>query len=309
MRGLLAGQRFDNISAACQQHFEELVVQWVRNAIRETGLHKIACAGGMFLNVKANKLIRELDEVDEVFFYPAADDGGTPVGAALEAYSRYCESQGIEATRHPLHSFYTGYEWSDDEIGEAIERTEVEDRSEKIEDIEDRIVEHLCKGEIVARFDGPDEWGPRALGNRTIIADARDLEVIRKINFAIKMRDFWMPFAAAVLEEDAGRYLKDARPARYMIEAFDTTEEAGDIVAGLHPFDRTCRPQTVADYNPGWHRILTGFRKETGVSGLLNTSFNLHGYPICGTPEVAINTLLSSGLDALAIGNWWIRRR
>jgi carbamoyltransferase len=308
LQKLLAGQRFDNISAACQQHFEELVTQWVQNAIRATGVHRIACAGGMFLNVKANKLIRELPEVEDAFFYPAADDSGTPVGAALEAYYRHCEQLGLAAQRFPLADLYFGKEFSDAEIEGALVESGWRDRAEFVDNIEDALVELLTQGKIIARFSGRDEWGPRALGNRSIMADPRHLRIIRRINFAIKHRDFWMPFAPSILEEDMAAYLVDARPARYMIEAFETTDRATDLIAALHPFDQTARPQTVNGWNPGWQRIIAGFRERTGVGGILNTSFNLHGYPIVGSPQVALWTLENSALDGLAMGNWLLLR-
>jgi carbamoyltransferase len=117
-----------------------------------------------------------------------------------------------------------------------------------------------------------------------------------------------MPFAPAVLESAMHTYLVNARPARYMIEAFDTTARAGDLCAALHPYDRTARPQTVGDENTGWRRILDGFQQRTGVGGILNTSFNLHGFPIAGTPTIALDTFEHSALDALAIGHWLVRR-
>jgi carbamoyltransferase len=309
LRKLLAGQRFDNIAAACQKHFEDLVTQWVRNAVRETGIHRIACAGGMFLNVKANKLIRELPEVERAFFYPAADDGGTPVGAALEAYYRYCDRERIASERVPLADIYYGREFSDEDIEQALTDAGWRTRAEHVSDPESAVVQLLTEGKIVARFSGRDEWGPRALGNRSILADPRDLRVIRKINFAIKHRDFWMPFAPSLLEEDAARYLQQARPAPYMIEAFDTTEAAEEIIAGLHPYDRTARPQTVGGENPAYRTLLRHFRDRTGVGGVLNTSFNLHGYPVAGTPETALWTLENSELDALVMGRWLIQRK
>ncbi len=308
LKRLLDGQRFDNISAACQQHFEDLVTQWVRNAIQATGVHKVACAGGMFLNVKANKLIREMPEVEDVFFYPAADDSGTPVGGALEAYYRYCEEASICAQRFPLKDMYFGRQFSNDQIEEALTASGWRERAELVDDIEDAVAELLVQGRIIARFSGRDEWGPRALGNRSIMADPRDLRIIRRINFAIKQRDFWMPFAPSILEDSMDTYLEDAHLAPYMIEAFDTKSQAQDLIAGLHPFDGTARPQTVNGWDPGWQRIIEGFRQRTGVGGILNTSFNLHGYPIVGSPEVALWTLENSALDGLVMGNWLVLR-
>jgi len=303
---LLAGQRFDNIAAATQQLFEELVVQWVKNAVKETKIKKIVCAGGGFLNVKANKLLRELPEVEDIFFYPSSDDGGTPVGAAMEGYARFCEDQGTTPTIEPISGVYYGQQFSDQYIQEFIKKKKLQKKSRKV--TADEVAKLLSEGKIIARFAGRDEWGPRALGNRTIMADPRNMKVIRQINFAIKQRDFWMPFAPAILEEDGKRYLKNYRFAPYMIEAFDTNEEAMELIAGLHPFDLTARPQIVNDWNPGWQAIIRAFKKRTGVGSLLNTSFNLHGSPLVGTPEVAYDTLKNSALDGLLLEDWLIER-
>ena len=308
LRRLLAGQRFDNIAAACQRHFEDLMVQWVRNAIAATGLHRVACAGGLFLNVKANKCLRELPEVEDIFFYPACDDGGTPVGAALEAYYRFSERDGRRPERVPLGQVYYGTSYSSEEIEAAIAHRDYRGPIERVDDIEGAIGELVAKGKVVARFAGGTEWGPRALGNRTIVADPRNLRVVKRLNAAIKQRDFWMPFAPSILEERMDDYLVDARPARYMIEAFDTTERASELAAALHPQDLTARPQTVNAWNPGYRRVLETFQQETGVGGVLNTSFNLHGYPIVGTPELAMWTFDNSALDALALGDYLLEK-
>lgn len=309
LRKLLAEQRFDNICAATQQHFEELVSQWVKNAIEATGIHKIACAGGMFLNVKANKVLREMEEVDDIFFYPAAGDEGTPVGAALEGYYRFCEREGIKPKREKLGPIYYGMEYDNDYIEKVLKERGWIEKARYVDEIDEEVGELIAKGKIIARFNGRVEWGPRALGNRSILADPRDLRVIQKLNFAIKHRDFWMPFAPSILDERKEDYLIDAKFAPYMIEAFDTTPEADEIIAGLHPRDRTARPQIVNDWNEGYRKVLKTFEEITGVGGILNTSFNLHGYPIVGTPEVAIHTLENSGLDGLAIGNWLVMKK
>lgn len=306
LRKKLAEQRFDNIAAACQTYFEELITKWVANCIKETGIRKLACAGGSFLNVKANKVIREMEEVEDVFCYPAADDGGTPVGAALEAYYRFCEREGVEPKRCDLMDIYYGAEYDDEYIKFILQDTGWATKAKYIQDIEGEIATLITEGKIIARFSGRDEWGPRALGNRSILADPREPRVIGKINFAIKHRDFWMPFAPSILEEKMDNYLIDARPARYMIEAFDTNDKADEIIAALHPHDKTVRPQTVNEWNLSYRKVLEGFQRITGVGGILNTSFNLHGYPIVGTPEIALWTLEQSDLDGLAIGNWLV---
>ena len=200
-----------------------------------------------------------------------------------------------------------GMEYTEEYIEKILKEKGWIDKAEYIGDIEGEIGE-MVAGKVIARFKGRDEWGPRALGNRSILVDPRDLRVIRKINFAIKHRDFWMPFTPSMLEERMNDYLINVRPARYMIEAFDTNEKAVEIIAALHPFDRTARHQTVNEWNPNYRKILEKYKDRTGIGGVLNTSFNLHGYPIVGTPETAIETLEKSGLDGLAIGNWMVKK-
>lgn len=303
----LVGQRFDNIAAGTQKLFEELVVQWIKNAIKETKINKVVCAGGSFLNVKLNKLIRELDEVKDAFFYPAAEDGGSAVGAAIEGYYRYCQDNRINAKKVNISDIYYGQSFSEEDIKSFMESKKLAKHARKISPKE--VAKLLSKGYVIARFSGRDEWGPRALGNRSIMADPRNMQIIRKINFAIKQRDFWMPFAPAVLEEDQKRYFKNSRFAPYMIEAFETKEEANEIIAGLHPYDLTARPQIVNEWNPGWQAIIKEFKQLTGVGGILNTSFNLHGFPLVGTLDLALWTFKESALDGLLLGEWLIEKK
>jgi carbamoyltransferase len=298
----LRGQRFDNIAAGCQRVFEELMVQWARNAVAATGLGRVVAAGGAFLNVKANQLLRELAEVEALYVYPASDDGGTPVGAAILGYLALCQQRGVAPRLELPADMYLGLDFTEQEMEAAAKASGLPYR--RMADPAAELAEMLAAGRIVGRFAGREELGPRALGNRSILADPRDLRVIRKLNFAIKQRDFWMPFAASVLEEDAPRYIRNLSPwAFYMIEAFDTTPEGAEtLIAGIHPFDQTIRPQVVNGLNPDYQALLRAFRDRTGVGGVLNTSFNLHGSPIVGTPEVALDTLQQSDLDAVALG-------
>ena len=305
----LAFQRFDNISAACQLAFEELLVTWVKNAVAATGIRKVAAAGGAFLNVKANKLIRDLPEVEALYVYPASDDGGTPIGAAILGTLELARRHGRPSKLDLPKTMYLGLEFTEAEMEQAVRSSGLP--YHRMPHPAGDVARLLADGMIVARFDGREEVGPRALGNRSILADARDLRFIRKLNFAIKQRDFWMPFAASVLDEDRERYIDGpSENAFYMIEAFDTTDDGAEtLVAGTHPFDRTIRPQIVNELNPGYRAILKAFKELTGVGGLLNTSFNLHGFPIVGTPEVAIETLQKSELDALALGPFLVMKR
>jgi carbamoyltransferase len=305
---VLEGQRFDNVSAACQQVFEELVVQWAKNAVQATGVNRIVAAGGAFLNVKANKLIRESAEVESFYAYPCSDDGGTPVGAAILGYLHLCQQKGVTPSLSLPKDMYLGFDHTEQEMEAAAKASGFHYR--RMTDPANEIAGMLVDGQIVARFDGREEAGPRALGNRSILADPRDLRYIRKLNFAIKQRDFWMPFAASILQEDATRYLKNPTGwAYYMIEAFDSTPEGGEVlVGGSHPFDRTIRPQLVNELNPGYRDIIRAFKARTGVGGVLNTSFNLHGSPVVGSPEIALDTLKKSELDAVALGPFLVTK-
>jgi len=306
-RRRLAGKRFDHIAAGTQKLFEELVVQWVKNAVRQTGVASIACAGGGFLNVKTNMLLRELPEVERIFFYPAAEDGGLPAGAGMEGYVRHCLRQRIPPRRCAITDIYYGAESTPSEIEDFLKENNLLARARPVTAAE--IARHLAEGKIFGRFAGRDEWGPRGLGNRSILADPRHPGIIRKINFAIKQRDFWMPFAPAILEEDSERYLVNPRFAPYMIEAFDTTPAGQEqIISGLHPFDLSARPQMVNHWNPGLQAILVEFKRLTGVGALLNTSFNLHGYPVVGSPAAAYATLEGSQLDGVILGDWLLSR-
>src|SRR5918995_1666254 len=154
------------------------------------------------------------------------------------------------------------------------------------------------------------EFGARALGNRSILARADDMNAVRVINDMIKCRDFWMPFAPAVLAERADEYYKKPKPmpAPYMITAFDSRPETrSKYPAGQHPYDHTVRPQEVTEsWNPDFYRLLRHYEDITGEGIILNTSFNLHGYPIVYTPAEAIDVLDRSGLKYLALGNWWV---
>ena len=307
---LLKGKRFDNIAAATQEWFEILITKWIKNAIKKTGIHKIACAGGNFLNVKANQKLLALEEVDDIFFCPAASDEGLAVGAALRGYYELELKDGHKPTKVPLNSVYLGTSFSNEEIKESLKQHNLLEKAEFVDDIDSEIGELLAKdGNIVARFSGKMEWGPRGLGNRSIIADPSNLNIVRKINKAIKMRDFWMPFGPSILESRMQDYVTDPITSPYMILSFDTTEKRNEMTAAIHPYDFTCRPQTVnSHYNSGYEKVLKSFEAKTGIGSVLNTSFNLHGNPIAWNPDIAIDTFNNSELDVIALGNYLIKK-
>ena len=156
------------------------------------------------------------------------------------------------------------------------------------------------------------EWGARALGNRSILANPREWPNVEKINSMIKMRDFWMPFAPSMLAEETGRYIKNPKhlTSPFMMHAFDTKPETvSEIGAATHPRDKTVRAQFVEQHvNPSYWALIKAFEKKTGTACVLNTSFNLHGYPLVNTPQDALHVFLNSGLDYLAIGSFLVAK-
>lgn len=304
---ILFQKRFDHIAAGTQFLFEELVISWVKNAIKQTGITKIAAGGGSFLNVKANMHLRALAEIDDMFIYPAADDGGLAYGAAIEAYIQYCKKNNITSAIPAIGPIYYGQEFTNDAIVETLKKKKLIRKAQKTDP--QHIASLIAAGKIVAHFAGRDEWGPRALGNRSIIADPRNLAVVARLNQVIKQRDFWMPFAPAILENDQEKYIVSPRFSPFMTETFATTVRAQrEIVATIHPADKTARVMTVNKWNTKFYEIIKSFKKKTKVGAVLNTSFNLHGFPLVSTPEQALWTFQNSGLDALVLEDWIISK-
>jgi carbamoyltransferase len=312
---LLYRQRFDFIAAGLQQFTEEMLTQWVRNCVRETGIHRVACGGGVFMNVKANKEILSLPEVEELFIFPSCGDETNSIGAAYWVYAQERLPANQPVDIEPLGPIYWGHGFDDNEVEATLNQHKGANHLhyKHVENIERLVAETLARGEVVARAKGRMEFGARALGNRSILARADNMEAVRIINDMIKCRDFWMPFAPAVLAERADEYyLKPkAMAAPYMIIAFDSRPETrSKYPAGQHPYDHSVRPQEVTEsWNPDFYRLLKYYEEITGEAIILNTSFNLHGYPIVYDPAEAIDVLDRSGLKFLALGNWWVEKK
>lgn len=301
--------RFDNIAWAAQHLVEETQTQWIKNIVRETGIRNVVLCGGVFLNVKANHKILQLDNIDNLFFFPSGGDECLPMGAAL---LRQVEMRQVVTA--PLHTLYLGDSFDDTAIEQELRNWSQKLHVERRDDIHEHVGRRLNDGLVVARYFDRMEWGARALGNRSILADGRRPDVIMRINEAIKNRDFWMPFAPSVLHERVNDYFVVTRDyfSPYMTVAFPSKPLAREhIRGGLHPYDFTGRVQMVrADWNAGYHRLLKSFEAASGgVGGIINTSLNLHGEAIVRTPRDAVETFLNSGLDALAIGNFFVTKK
>ncbi|MDP3954013.1 MAG: carbamoyltransferase C-terminal domain-containing protein [bacterium] len=307
-------ERFDNLAGGIQMFTEEIVTAWIEGWIKKTGIKNIALSGGIFMNVKLNQKIAEMDGVEEIFVMPSAGDESTVFGACLFGYKKYCEENKLPFKPQPFHNLYLGQYFTDDEIKKYINDNKISDKHkvEFYDNIEKKIAELLANNDIVARFKGAMEFGARALGNRSILAHPSHYDNVRTINRMIKSRDFWMPFAPSILEEDADKYIINPKKvqAPYMAITFNTTELGQEhLKAAIHLYDNTTRPQVVSkEHNSDYHRLISEFKKLTGIEAVLNTSFNLHGEPIVCSPEYAVRTFENSGLKYLALGNWLIEK-
>jgi carbamoyltransferase len=304
-------RRFDHVAGAIQQLAEELTVEWLTYWIRQTGCNDVALAGGVFMNVKVTQRLMENAEVGRLYVVPAASDASAAIGAAFWGQHHI----GGDLQLHPLGPLYMGQDFSEEEAGTAIRQSGAGERYDisRPADVAAAAAGLIAGNEVVARCAGPMEFGPRALGNRSILAHPADLNNVRHINSAIKNRDFWMPFAPSILEEDFPAYVErsDRMFSPYMTAAFDTTPLGRRaLAAAMHSADFTIRPQVVRrSFNPEYHTLITRFKQLTGIGAVLNTSFNLHGEPIVCTPGDAIRTVDASALNHLILGPLLLSRR
>ena len=302
------GERFDNIAGALQHLLEERVTRWIANAVKETGIRRIFTGGGVFMNVKLNKRIQEMEELEQAYFLPSCGDESNPLGAA---YARAVE---LDLPIKSLSDLYLGIGYTRAALSTFIKENRLADQYLVTEppDIEEMSAQLLAQGQVVARFSGRCEWGARSLGNRAILAHPSHLENFYTVNDLIKARDFWMPFAPTVLDSWASKYCENYDLSRvrapHMITAFRATPLAvKHLRAAMHQGDFTIRPQVLErEINPDYYRLIRAFESLTGVGGLMNTSFNLHGYPLVATPEQALMTFKCSGLQNLTLGPFLI---
>lgn len=315
LRREMEGFRFDNIAGAFQKLVEERTSEWVKTGIKKTGIKTVILSGGVFMNIKANQKIAGLKEVKKLFIMPSCGDESTPIGAVYLGYLEICRQQGIEPKIQAVKDLYLGPGYSNQDIGEFLKEGKYYQKYkiQKIENIEKTIARLLGQGKIIGCLSGRMEWGARALGNRSILANPSDPKIIRIINEQIKNRDFWMPFTPSILAERAKDYIINPKniPAPYMVLAFDSTKLAREhLPAAMHPYDLTIRPQLVEkSWNPKYYKIIKEFEKLTGIGGVLNTSFNLHGFPIVLGPKEAMDAFENSGLKYLVLENYLIRKQ
>jgi carbamoyltransferase len=288
--------RREDIAGWAQAVLERHVIDVARHWLRRTGLSRLVLAGGVCANVKLNQRLHELAEVTELFVAPHMGDGGLSLGAISNA-------GGLDRQR--VGDVFWGDAFSDAQMAAALRRCGL--RYQHCPDIDARVAGLLADGSLVGRFSGRMEWGPRALGNRSVLARTTDSQVVARLNAALGRSEF-MPFAPAVLDEDADAYFHGLDKARHAAQFMTACFQATTRMAREHPavvhIDNTVRPQLVCQQtNPTLHALLCAYKARTGHPLLLNTSFNLHEEPIVRTPEQALDAFLRAKLDYLALGS------
>lgn len=291
-----------DLAASIQVHTERLVTDFARHWVGRTDHHDVALAGGLFGNVRVNQEVHDLPQVDRCFVHPGMSDCGMGVGAALAAY--YDHTPRPETNTRCLDDVYLGPGYSDDEIERVFRDAQLE--YYRAQDPEKEIAGLLSQGAVVARFAGRMEYGPRALGNRSILYQPTDPSVNDWLNKALHRTEF-MPFAPSTLDEERDRCFRNIsgaeRTARFMTITFDCTEFMKERCPGVVHIDGTARPQLVrAEDNASYHRIIEEYRRLTGIPVVINTSFNLHEEPIVCTPQDAVRGFQLGHLDYLAAG-------
>lgn len=320
IREILFSERFDGIAGALQAYTEYLISSWVKNLIKETGVKNICYAGGVAMNVKANMVISQLPEVQSLYVPPCPDDTSQSIGGVYE----YLLQENSKTLGSALKTAYLGTEAKnnnssnqDDQlsIAQKISSFNPEIEFEYIqEDYINYAARKLKEGKVLGVIWGREEFGARALGNRSVVANPFNPDIKIKINEMIKDRDFWMPFAASILESHALEYLEPDNQLSayaYMTNTCNSTELGRQkLRASLHPYDFTCRPHIVLNgSNPNYEMLIKAFGDISGTYALLNTSLNLHGSPICSTYVDAINVMLNSNLDGLIMDGMLVLKK
>jgi len=296
-------ERHKDIAYAVQDVCEIAMMSVVKMAIDKTKTRHVCLAGGVALNSKANGKIVASGMVDGFFVQPAASDDGVALGAAVAPYMDEGGRLPMRAMRHA----YLGPEFGDEAIETALRTYKL--KYARLDDVAAAAAELLSRGKILGWFQGRMEFGPRALGSRSILADPRDPEMNAKVNNAVKFREWWRPFAPSLKKEAAAEYLESVSDSPFMILTAQVRPEKRTVIPSVTHVDGSARPQTVEkEINPLYWRLIDEFEKRTGVPVIMNTSFNLRGEAIVHTPTDAVRTFFSSGMDALIIGSFAVEK-
>jgi len=292
-------KHYQNVAASIQQVLEEILLKTAAHVRELTGKKNLCYGGGVALNCKANQVLKESGIFESIHITNASGDSGGAIGSALLAFNN--EKKRKIATTSP----YLGKQYSDDEILLTLVDYNVPFTQCAYDELYDQVAQYLHAGKVVAWFQGRDEFGPRALGNRSILATPTDEAMVKRINDSVKFRESFRPFAPVVMEEFAQDYFENIDHAGEMLFTFNS-KEATNIPACIHK-DGTARVQTVNKMqNEKLYLLLSAFYSLSKVPVLINTSFNLRGEPLVHSPEDALRTFIQSGIDYLVINNFVI---
>ena len=289
-----------------QQVLENVLKEFTQNAIDEQGIGDVVFAGGTFSNVKANMVIRKLDGLKHWYVFPHMGDGGMALGGAL--YTNY-QLNGISGYDF---NAYLGGEYGEEETKAELKKDpDVVAHSEGLKESAVHAAELIDKGNYLFWFQGRMEYGPRALGNRSILAPSGDEKVKDKLNLYVKKREWFQPFAPSMLESECGRLLEyDSKGApRYMTMAYETKSDVASRLSAVVHVDGTARPQAVGDENAPYRDLISHVRKLSGYGVVLNTSFNIHGEPIVMSPYDAIKTMKATKTKYMFINGLFVENK
>ncbi len=306
LRELCEGLSQEDVAAGIQAYTELLICAWIQEQAQKLQFRKLAVAGGVFANVKLNQRLLALPEIDNIYVHPNMGDGGLATGAAYEVYSRL--QNGLIPKLQP--HVYLGTEINRENALAALEKSGL--AYSEPENLSYTVAKLLAAGKVVARAAGKMEYGPRALGNRTVMASCQDKAINQWLNEKFARTEF-MPFAPVIIEEEAQAYFPDWQPdhiaARFMTLTYDASPVAQkNIPAAVH-VDNTARPQVIRRVdNPAYYDIINDYYQLTGVASVINTSFNMHEEPIVRTAEEAIQAFQAAQLDALILDGFLIEQ-
>jgi len=302
----LLGNRFDNIAACMQQVIEATTLKLVAGLQGKIpSLQILAAGGGLFMNVKMNMFLEQNAPIDELSVMPSCGDDSLPIGA-LSLYQYRATSSWPKYE----HKMYLGPRIDEDQIFEQLQASGLSFQTYTHGDRISKAVELLVRGHVIGRCCGRSEWGARSLGNRALLARPDRFESFFKINDLIKQRDFWMPFAPTILDHFASKYLQPSKNynAEYMIKGYNLSK-LGErhLAAAKHQGDNTVRPQILKQkFNPDYYELISSFADQTGIYGLLNTSYNIHGMPLASLSSQVADTFCETPIQALMTDNYLI---
>jgi carbamoyltransferase len=298
----------EDIAAAIQKFLEEFMLQYIKKLINRTGIKKLCFSGGVFANVILNlRIFEELTE--DIYIIPAMADDGSAEGACYAAYLNHNHSLTDMSWLKTKHMPYFGTSYSTDEVLQTLKKNRGIVYSDLGNSWPEKAAEMVSEGKVGAIFHGRMEWGPRALGNRSIIADCRNPEITKKINGSIKNRPLFQPFCPSILEEERERLFEKSYPNKHMTCAFRMKNEFRDKIPASVHVDGTGRAQFVEELdNPMYYRYLKELKRLTGFGVSINTSYNKHGRTIVETPQDAIQDFLDTNMDFAIIEGYLITR-